>query len=236
MSRADSVIRLGEKQGHIDIYTYDGGGEQGYQTIDVEGYWDINPLNPKIFWKRLKNWLGDVGDYFEYYSIGHLKSFRLGMMVKELASSMKDHPLKIRMQGWVWVVSSMESCIEEIAEEMAMDQFAQAKGYKDSTDMFTKTGALVKVADWMKRAEEIKKSVNPETLFYKYCDKYEYKQEAEHLWVSISDPTVFVVSENFIKFDLEKGWSFEAIAKCVSYWIRIMYNKDMTVRTIDDTP
>ena len=253
LKRADLALERSAKTGWVEIYpiestkwNYHNDGRDAELpkddgTFDVEGHsssyvqavWDIK------WWERrhwhtipesVKQYLEDVKE-FVIDDFGFWIRKKPKYLLKKIKERLLVNPLKVEQEGWVWVADSLSSSMKSAAYDLADDLFAQEEGFEDSTDRFTKKRKIFDHKKVQKRADELLATKEGVDKVFVYMAKEgNLVKVSDHMWVSENDPTCFVIDDSFIPFDMKSGWSPEMLTRVISYWYRVFYGVDVTVR------
>jgi hypothetical protein len=196
----------------------------GTNTPKADGTWDVDGhsscditaeyyfpwwehINRKAFVSRFKSYLSDVKEMvWDMRSIKNIPEWVF-----------KFHPLSTYHSRWVWVLDSKACVCREAAFEKAYTR------------------------DTKKSIPEIEKGINDllsdhamrESLFEQYLKENGYIKYTHCMWVQETDPTVFIVDEQYVPFTLKDGWADKDLPKIISLWFREMYGTTLYTRLGD---
>lgn len=209
---------------------------EGHSCSDVLGYWDIywwEPRHWKTIGKMIKQYTEGVQE-FVLDDFAFLLRKDPWYLLKRIKNWVFVNPLKIQQEGWVWVVDSLSSSLKDSAYDLATDILAQEQGYENSNDMYIKSRKIIDHKEAQAMADRLL-SQEREKVYIYMVTKNDLQKVSEYMWISKNDPTVFVLDESILPFDMKDGWSPRMLARTISYWFRVMYDRDVTVKVKDRT-
>jgi hypothetical protein len=153
------------------------------------------------------------------------------------------HPFKRTFSGWTWTVNSLEaeshSARWERAEQLAKERGFEEPDYSDWIDKLGSTRDNTSHAAWYAAVREIEEGLK---LTWQKADTVRYVETSEdhcmvrlspYLWVNKHDPTVFVLDEDLVPFDMKSGWSEEAMCTVIQEWFKEMLGETPRVRFVE---
>lgn len=251
--RTDLILEKAAKTGWVEIYpiectkwNYHNDGRdaelpkddgtfdvEGHSSSDVQAVWDVRWWEPR-HWHTIKTNIVQYLEGVKEFIVDDFK-FWIRKEPKYLLKKMKDwlfiNPFKVEQEGWVWVADSLSSSMKSAAYDLADDLFAQEEGFKDSTDRFSKKRKIFDHKMVQKRADELMATEEGRNKVFVYMtNEGHLVKVSDHMWASENDPTCFVIDNDFIPFDMRDGWSPETLTRVISYWFRVFYGVDVTVK------
>ena len=184
---------------------------EGHTWEDVEGVWYLNPFS-----------LADWVLWFEFFFRLIKESFKDGWIrnrkrkgdflrsIRNVAWwiwRMAPHDLTFKRYNWIWVVESFSVIRNDLAEE-ALD----AK-YKITN---------IPPGQYKERLDKEYAAVTPDQIL-EYLKANAY-QISNAMWVSKSDPTVIMVNEQIVLYDMKDGWSDKKVASIIRQWFYLLFS------------
>jgi hypothetical protein len=208
---------------------------EGHSSSDIQAVWDIRWWNPK-YWPTVKS---NIIQYLEDIKELIIDDFNLWLKKdpKYLLKLIKDwvfiNPLKIKQEGWVWVVDALSVSMRESAYALAEEIVAHEEGLKCPVCKCSKTKNR-ETLDHKKVQAKVDELMSTKEgrnrVFFNMVKEGRLVKASDHMWVCENDPTCFVMDDGFIPFDMRDGWSPEMLTRIIAYWFRVFYGVDMTVK------
>jgi hypothetical protein len=252
----DLILKRAERTGFVEIYPAeptkwnyyksendtdiskkeDGSFDvEGHSSSDIQAVWDIRWWNPK-YWPTVKS---NIIQYLEDIKELIIDDFNLWLKKdpKYLLKLIKDwvfiNPLKIKQEGWVWVVDALSVSMRESAYALAEEIVAHEEGLKCPVCKCSKTKNR-ETLDHKKVQAKVDELMSTKEgrnrVFFNMVKEGRLVKASDHMWVCENDPTCFVMDDGFIPFDMRDGWSPEMLTRIIAYWFRVFYGVDMTVK------
>jgi hypothetical protein len=251
--RADLVLERASKTGFVEMYTmectkwnYPDNGKntelpkedgtfdvEGHSCSDIQAVWDVRWWERR-HWHTIKDSVINYLEGIKEFIIDDFK-FWIKKEPKYLFKKMKDwlfiNPFKVQQEGWVWVVDSLSASMKSAAYELADDLISIEQGFESSIERFTRTGKINEVKKVQARADELMATeAGRHQVFLHMVKEDNLVKVTDYMWVNENDPTCFVIDDNFMPFNMKNGWSPEMLTKVISYWFRVFYGVDVTVK------
>ena len=126
----------------------------------------------------------------------------------------KTNPLKV--EGWVWVVDSLEIAKSDMAEKLAAQKVDYYTDGRIDRDKFK---------SYSEEIDKILPTITKDQLIVfieETCTRI-----SKEIWVQNNDPTCFIVDNDLVPYDLRDGWSHAMVRKLVKKWLEALgyYNK-----------
>lgn len=206
-----SVVESGPREdGHYDV--------EGHSCCDVSTSWKLRPWNFSDLRSILKGaaeWWDDTKDL---YSLRYLR--RHPSAIKDLLGWVRDTwPLTHKCSGWTWTVDSMKVSYDEAAWDKA-EEIVEERRPMRSAEQFQRE--VVEIY------EETRRTITRQEV-ERFLEDSGMRQMSDRIWVSTTDPTVFVYDEAYRPFDMKDGWSEEAIAELIAEWCQEMLGDPIKV-------
>jgi hypothetical protein len=214
--RANLVLECAQEVGFVEMYPSEVTSD-GHACSDVCAVW-------KVRWWKKEHRHVIKDNFYEYFKnifetffddfIPLIRTQQYSFAFKILIKTVFDWPLKVRYEGWVWVIDSLSKSMEHAAFDFA-NELLTDENSEDIISFYSKSN---KLAEELLSTEEGRKKV-----FNHMVEQYNLVKVTEYMWVNSKNPTYIVVDESVVPFDMEKGWSSEMLAKVVSEWYGVFY-------------
>lgn len=224
------------EDGHYDI--------EGQRCSDISAVW-------RAKWWRLSDLKIVLKDIYSWIKHGLLEMFtdeyywNLKNLKNHLKHLKNTQPFRLTLVKTVWAANSLASersqAIWDKAEKMAIQQGFQPP---DLSDILKERKESVfdraKRDEWF---EAVKKAYSQLEAGWSKDDTIKYVESQEsgmirlnkHLWVSKEDPTIFVIDEDLVPFDLKNGWSENALCLVIQQWFKEMIGEAPVVHYLEDS-
>lgn len=172
---------------------------EGHSGCDIYGIWRWELWRPSDLISYLRNIAGWVKDVWE---------------LKSWSFARATWPFGMYHMAWVYSISSMKDIRFDVAEEVHIHPlFTEGKKYT-----FADRDAAFKAAsDYEKKMT--RKEVEAMLASWSYTPVRSNVRPVPAVWVHGTDPTVMVVDEAYVPFDLKDGWSNSRLAHIVGLWL-----------------
>lgn len=182
--------------------TYD---VEGHMCTDVTAPWRLRWWHPHDLWSRFSAVAGWLSDTWDLYP-----PRRLFRDFKSFLGWVRDtNPLRSTYSGWVWTLDSLAA----VAYEAEMDKASEIVEQRRPP-----LCGMPRAREVAKLAQTLRGTLTrDEVLAYMADDGME--QILDWMWVNREDPTVFVVDQAHVPFDLKDGWSNLEVARIIGLWM-----------------